>query len=186
MGRKSGRHESLPGLVRKVFGLDQATLGTYLRLSRVEMGHYESGRRELPEPLLTRLLPLILAAQAAKTEPRPPTEPPPTLAPPDPEPLRARVDYCQHRARLLRASLTKLTARQQAATRLQQALPALLAAAPDEAARRWLLRRQEQATADLDALEAARYHELRARLLGLEAEAAALVAALGEEGPVEG
>ncbi|MBD2715473.1 hypothetical protein KBK19_10540 [Microvirga sp. STR05] len=182
MGRKSGRHESLPGLVRKVFGLDQATLGTYLHLSRVEMGHCESGRRDLPGPLLVRLLPLILAAPAAKTEPRPLTEPLPTLSPPDPEPLWARLDECRHRAGQLRASLAKLVARQQAATRLQQALPALLAAAPDDAARRWLERRQEQAATDLDAWEAARYHQLRARLLGLEAEAAALADALGGEG----
>ncbi len=72
-----------------------------------------------------------------------------------------------------------LAAQLEYARRWQAALPTLLAQAQDERARTWLLRRQEQAAADLDADTAARYHLLRLRAEALEAEAAALAALLG-------
>jgi hypothetical protein len=103
-----------------------------------------------------------------------PAAPAAHLAPPAAAPLAARRDYCQHHAARLRRELAALTQTLDYAHRWQAALPALLAVAPDERARAWLLRRQEQAAADLGADTAARYHLLRLRAEALEAEAAGL------------
>ena len=174
MPRKSIPSTSLVQAVRRHFGLHQFELAAYLGVGRAMVGHLEAGRRPLPTPVLLRLAPLAsllppaeTIAEAAKPE----------LLPPAAAPLAARLDQCQHEAAHLRRTLSRMSQQLEHARRWQQALPALLAAA-DERARPWLLRRQEQATADLDAEASAGYHLLRLRAEALEAEAAALAALL--------
>lgn len=161
--------------VRRHFGLDQATLAAYLGMGAGMVGHLEAGRKALGLVATQRLLPLLHALPAPPDTPAAPPEADPTahLAPPDAAPLAARLDYCQHHAARLRRELKALETQLEYARRWQQALPALLAGA-DERARPWLLRRQAQATADLDGETAARYHLLRLRAEALETEAIAL------------
>jgi transcriptional regulator with XRE-family HTH domain len=156
--------------VRRYFGLDQATLATYLGVGVGMVGHIEAGRKVSSSQLLLRLRPLLQALPTSSV----PAAPAAHLAPPAAAPLAARRDYCQHHAARLRRELAALTQTLDYAHRWQAALPALLAVAPDERARAWLLRRQEQAAADLGADTAARYHLLRLRAEALEAEAAGL------------
>ena len=167
--------------VRRHFGLDQATLAAYLRMGAGMVGHLEAGRK-LPSLAATqRLLPLLQALPPPAAPPAP-EDPAAHLAPPDAAPLAARLDYCQHHAAQLRRELTAITQKIEVAQRWQQALPPLLAAAADAPARAWLLRRQEQAAADLDGETAARYHLLRLRAEALEAEAAGLATLLPPAG----
>jgi transcriptional regulator with XRE-family HTH domain len=172
--------------VRRYFGLHQFELAAYLGRSPELAKHQEAGRRRLGAATAQRLLPL-LQALPAPPEPAPaptatsaplPAAPAAGLALPAAAPLLARLDYCQHHARRLRRELSKLETTLEYARRWQAALPALLAQAPDERARQWLLRRQEQAAADLDAEASAAYHLLRLRAEALETEAAALAALL--------
>jgi hypothetical protein len=137
------------------------------------VGHLEAGRKTLSLPATQRLLPLLQALPAPPTPAAPEADPAAHLAPPDAAPLAARLAYCQHHTARLRRELAALAQTLAHARRWQQALPALLAQA-DERARAWLLRRQEQATADLDADTSARYHLLRLRLAALETEATGL------------
>jgi len=160
--------------VRRHFGLDQATLATYLGVGAGMVGHLEAGRKAPSLVATQRLLPLL---QATLVTPAAEADPAAHLAPPDVAPLAARLDYCQHHAARLRYELRAFTQQLVVASRWQAALPALLAGA-EERARPWLLRRQAQATADLDGETAARYHLLRLRAEALEAEAAALAALL--------
>jgi hypothetical protein len=138
------------------------------------VGHLEAGRKA-PSLLATqRLLPLLQALpDPAASATLPAADSAAHLAPPDAAPLAARLDYCQHHAARLRRELAALTRQLAVARRWQAALPTLLAQA-DERARPWLLRRQAQATADLDGDTAARYHLLRLRAEALETEATAL------------
>ncbi|AMR26835.1 hypothetical protein A0257_06745 [Hymenobacter psoromatis] len=178
MGRRSIPSNSLAATVRRYFGLTQTELGQLLHLTRGQVAHVEAGRHlfasttEQPLLALATLLPTASAL----------ADPAAHLAPPDAAPLAARLAYCQHHARQLRRQLKTLTQQLTIARRWQQALPPLLAAAPDAPARAWLLRRQEQATADLDGETAARYHLLRLRAEALEAEAAGLAALLPPAG----
>lgn len=158
--------------VRRYFGLDQATLAAYLGVGAGMVGHIEAGRKVASHTVLLRLTLLISQLSTADN-------PESALAPPSAAPLAARLDYCQHHAAKLRRELKALEKQVEHARRWQQALPALLAQA-DERARPWLLRRQEQAAADLDGETAARYHLLRLRAAALEAEATGLAALLGE------
>ena len=157
--------------VRRHFGLDQATLAAYLGVGAGMIGHLEAGRKPTSLTATQRLLPLLQAALA-------PTEasnnPAAHLAPPDPALLQVRLDYCQHHARKLQRELAALTQKLEIARRWQAALPGLLAGAADERARAWLLRRQEQAAADLDGETSARYHLLQLRVEALETEIQAL------------
>lgn len=177
MARPSRPAQTSFALVRDYFGLDQQTLAAGLGVAREQLAGYETGRRGHQAAVAQRLLPLL---QALPASPVPPADPAAALAPPAPAPLLARLDYCQHHAARLRRELSKLEKTLAHARRWQQALPALLATA-DERARPWLLRRQEQAAADLDADASAAYHLLRLRaeaLETLETEAAALAALL--------
>ncbi len=177
MGRRSIPSKSLAATVRRYFDLTQTELGQYLKLTRGQIAHVEAGRHlfasgtELPLFALAAHLP-------APTAPPDPDDPAAHLALPDAAPLQARLAQCQHQARQLRRELQALTQQLTIARRWQQALPPLLAQAPDAPARAWLLRRQEQAAADLDGETAARYHLLRLRLGALDAEATALAALL--------
>jgi len=180
MARPSHPAETPFALVREYFGLDQQTLAAGLGVGREQLANMEAGRRSPRAATTQRLLPLL---HALPTAPAPPADPAAGLAPPTPAPLLARLDYCQHHAARLRRELAKLEATLERARRWQQALPALLAQeAPDAPATRWLLRRQEQAAADLDAETSAHYHLLRLRAEALEAEAAALAALLPPAG----
>lgn len=158
--------------VRRHFGLDQATLATYLGMGAGMVGHLEAGRKPLSLVATQRLLPLLQALPAPDAPARP-DDPAAHLAPPDAAPLAARLAYCQHHAARLRRELTTLTQQLAIARRWQQALPALLAET-EARAHPWLLRRQEQAAADLDGEAAARYHLLRVRAEALESEAISL------------
>ena len=183
MPRRAKFSVALPAQVRRHFGLDQATLAAYLRMGAGMVGHVEAGRKPLSPVATQRLLPLLhalptpaappAAAEAAESD-----DPAAHLAPPDAAPLAARRAQCQHQARQLRRALAALAQEMEVARRWQQALPGLLATAADAPARAWLLRRQEQAAADLDGETAACYHLLRLRAGALEAEAAGLAALL--------
>lgn len=162
--------------VRRYFGLDQATLAAYLGVGAGMVGHIEAGRKVASHTVLLRLT-LLISQLSTADNPESALAAP--LAPPSAAPLAARLDYCQHHAAKLRRELKALEKQVEHARRWQQALPALLAQA-DERARPWLLRRQEQAAADLDGETAARYHLLRLRAAALEAEATGLAALLGE------
>lgn len=174
MGRRAIPSNTLAAALREQLGLTQAELGDFLGLTRGQVAHVEAGRH-LFAPASELLLLRLLHALPAPDTPAAPPEADPTahLAPPDAAPLAARLDYCQHHAARLRRELKALETQLEYARRWQQALPALLAGA-DERARPWLLRRQAQATADLDGETAARYHLLRLRAEALETEAIAL------------
>jgi len=178
MPRAALRSTSPLAAVRRYFGLHQFELAAYLGSSPELAKHQEAGRRSLGAATTQRLLPLL---QALPATPAPPAAPAAGLAPPAPEPLLARLDYCRHHAARLRRELGKLEKTLEYARRWQAALPALLAQA-DARAHPWLLRRQEQAAADLDAEASAAYHLLRLRAEALEAEAAALMALLPPAG----
>lgn len=184
MPRKSIPSTTLLQAVRRHFGLQQQEMATYLGVSEAMIGHIEAGRKGLPGAVLVRLTPLALHLPAALPPAPAPADGSSGFVSPAAGPLEARLDYCRHRATRLRRELRPLLHAAEVARRWQQALPALLAdAAPGSPAHRWLLRRQEQATADLDAEASARYHLLRLRAEALETEAAALAALLGL-GPV--
>ncbi|AMR25729.1 hypothetical protein A0257_00585 [Hymenobacter psoromatis] len=165
-------------MLRRHFGLPQDTLASFLRVTPAQLSRLEAGHRSLSAAVIARLLPLLHALPDPAAPPDA-EEPAAHLAPPAAAPLAARLDQCQHQARQLRRELAALTTMLTSARRWQQALPPLLATAEDERARAWLLRRQEQAAADLDSEAAARYHLLRLRLAALESESAGLAALLG-------
>jgi len=188
MPRRAHFSDTLPALVRRYFGLQQAELADYLGVSPELVKHLEAGRRSLSAVVLARLLPLARLVPATPLAPEAEAEAAPAPPPGQPAagPLAARLDYCQHHARRLRGALRPLLARATYAQRWQQALPTLLAEAPAadptapdpegraRRAREWL---QSQPTA-LSADELARYHLLRLQAEALEAEAAALAALL--------
>ena len=180
MGRRAKPSTSELAWVRRYFGLEQATLAAYLGVSPAQVGHLEAGRRFPSGQLLLALVPLIEQVRAPEPAAALPVAP---NAPPAPAPLEARRDYCHHHATRLRRELRPLLEAAEVARRWQRALPALLAAAPAGSPNHaWLLRRQQQAAADLDAEASARCHLLRLRAEMLEAEAAALAALLAGSG----
>ncbi len=170
MLRHSRHFNTFLGAVRHYFGLEQLTLAGYLGCSRELLANIEAGRRELTSVATLRLMPLLQLVRDPSTEPEDASL---SLAPPNADPLLARINYCRYHAGNLRYKLQALETRLEYARRWQRALPALLAG-PPERTRAWLLRRQEQAAADLDGVVAARYHLLRLRIEALETEAAAL------------
>ena len=179
MPRAALRSTSPLAVVRRYFGLHQFELAAYLGSSPELAKHQEAGRRTLGAATTQRLLPLLQALPAAPAPPL--ADPAAGLAPPAAAPLLARLDYCRHHAARLRRELGKLEKTLEHARRWQAALPALLAHAEADT-RPWLLRRQEQAAADLDAEASAAYHLLRLRAEALEVEAAALAALLPPAG----
>ena len=185
MARLSKFSSSPLALVRRYFGLDQQQLATYLGIGAAMVGHLEAGRRAVSSAVLLRLAPLAARLPPDAAVPFDQTTLPAGMAPPDPTPLLARLDYCRHHARRLRRQLRHLARPAAHAHRWQQALPRLLAAPPDPQeperaahVRAWLLRRQEQAAAALDGTASARHHLLRLQAEALETEAAALAALL--------
>ncbi len=182
MPRRSIPSNTLVAAVRRHFGLEQQELAAYLGVSRVLLANIEAGRRALTGRLLLRLAPLAALVPDA---PASPESAPPPAGPPAPAPLRARLDYCQQHARLLRRELRSLEQQLARARRWQQVLPGLLAAArvptptaDEDRARQWLLARHARTAPGLDADDTAHYHLLRLRTAALETEAAALTALL--------
>ena len=182
MPRRAKLSNTPSAQVRRYFGLDQATLAAYVGVGVGMVGHIEAGRKVGSSPILRRLLPLLQALPVPDVAPPAEENSAAHLAPPDAAPLAARLAQCQHQAAKLRRELQARHATLETARRWQQALPPLLAQAADERARAWLLRRQEQAAADLDGDTAARYHLLRLRLAALDTEAAGLAALLPPAG----
>ncbi len=178
MGRPAIPSTTITRAVRQHFNLTLEELASYLRVSMGLVSHLEAGRRSISPEITQRLLPLLQALPAPADPEAADAAPAAHLAPPDAAPLEARLAQCQHQARQLRRELQALTQQLTIARRWQQALPPLLAQAPDAPARAWLLRRQEQTAADLDGETAARYHLLRLRLGALDTEATALAALL--------
>ncbi len=187
--------DSVVAAVRAHFGLSQQDVAGWLGVSEVKVSHLEAGRRCINEATAEALAPLLRHLP-------PPGPAPATLrlasaavsvaqafAPPEPAPLEARIDYCQHTARRLRRLLRPLEAQATVAARWAAALPTLRAALPpdpgpkaepDAAAdwpawlgwfrHRWLDLRPTALRPDLSA----RYHLLRLQAEALEAEAAGL------------
>ncbi len=197
MPRRSASSTSLLAQVRQWFGLTQAELALYLGSSQTRLQALEAGPGRLGVPLVTALLPLARhlppppAAPGSAETLAPMAPPAPVAAPPaalSEAPDAAALDFrrrqCLAQATRLAAELAKLEAAATAAARWAAALPALLAEAPPpipgstpaEAAARegwrqgWLARRARPRPA----AEATRAALLRARLAGLQAEAAAL------------
>ncbi|MBO2008140.1 helix-turn-helix domain-containing protein [Hymenobacter negativus] len=179
MARKSIPSTTLVQTVRHYFGLQQSELAAYLGVTAAFIGHLEAGRKVLPSQVLLRLAPLA-AWLPAPDAPASPAAPVPEALP-DPEPLKARCDFCQYRAANLRRRLRPLEVHAAQARRWQQVLPALLAAA-DARTRPWLLRRQEQAARELGPEAVAERLVLRLQAEAFETEAAALATLLtGDE-----
>ncbi|AWM31604.1 helix-turn-helix domain-containing protein [Hymenobacter nivis] len=180
MARRAAYSSSPLAVLRRHFGLPQDTLAAFLRVAPAQLSRLEAGHRTLSAAVVERLLPLLqtLPDPAAPPAAAEADDPAAHLAPPDAAPLATRLAQCQHQARQLRRELAAITTKLETARRWQQALPPLLATAADAPARAWLLRRREQAAADLDGETAARYHLLRLRAGALEAEAAGLAALL--------
>lgn len=192
MPRITAPTRSLAAAVRAHFGLTQPELAAYLGLTRVQIGHAETGRRGLGTAALAGLLPLADCLPAAA----PPA--PPAFGTPDPGPLAARLDYCQHHAARLRRELRPLEAQATAAGHWEAALPAIRATLPPDLggaepparppgpARRaafatwfrwrWLALRPTALPPDLSAA----YHLRRLQAEAYETEAAALATLLNE------
>ncbi|GAA3941310.1 hypothetical protein GCM10022406_26540 [Hymenobacter algoricola] len=167
----------------------QDELALYAGVSPELIQAAESGRRSMSTPLLMAMLPLLQQLPEAAA---PASEPPivlPALAAGSPAPDAAALDFrrrqCQQQAGRLRTQADKLATRARAAERWAQVLPALLAAHPpptdpaDEyaAARHvWLMNWLPRRTRPLPTDDVTRWHLLQARIVALEAEAAALAA----------
>ena len=168
---------SLLAAVRAHFGWSQQTLAEGLGIRRVRVAEAERSTRQLPLAALPRLALLVSCLPVAA----PPAPPPP----PDPVALRRRQQQCQHLAAGVGRQLTDLEARAaQAAARLA-ALPTLVAA-PTGAALApvagpaWFRVQALEAETILAEAGPTAQALLRARRAGLEAEAAALGALMGE------
>ncbi|GAA4033926.1 hypothetical protein GCM10022409_17820 [Hymenobacter glaciei] len=191
---------SLETAVRARFGLSVRQLARYLGVSAGFVSHLETGRKQAPEALALRLLPL------ARLLPPPLGSGPPDDAPPAPgpdadpltqalalatpetatgawpAPVRRRVGACRLQALAVAQRLAGLQARTEALAHRRRGLARLAAAPvppdPAEAARyaRWLSELAEDlALAEPNPAAAATARQLlAARLAGLRAEVAAL------------
>ncbi|WP_400193945.1 hypothetical protein [Hymenobacter sp. B81] len=166
----------------------------WLGLTKAHVSHLSTGRRSLSPAAAQALAPLLRQLPLPGSEGDTPGLPPPlALAPPEADPLDARLRYCQYHARRLRRQLEPLEAQATAAARWVAALPAIRAALPPDPGpaaepdsaldwpawhnwfrHRWLERR----SAALPPVLSAQYHLLRLRAEALETEAAALRALL--------
>ncbi|WP_082116068.1 helix-turn-helix domain-containing protein [Hymenobacter terrenus] len=187
MPRRAVPSLSLVARVRAWFGLHQQELALYLGVSPALVQALENGRRSLSADVLQTLLPLATQLPAAPPAPEVAAEVLPPSAPdPDAGTLDFRRRVCLKQAARLRAQAAPLAQQAHRAERWAQALPALLEApdspniAADNATARaawradWLHRQARPLSAEA----ATRWHLLRARVVALEAEAAALAVAL--------
>ncbi|GAA3947619.1 helix-turn-helix transcriptional regulator [Hymenobacter algoricola] len=188
MARRAHYSSNLLAQVRRYFALHQQHLADLLGVSPGLIKHIEAGRRDISGAVLRGITPLALLVPEAGPYDATEFDDLPTAAP-APAELERRLRVCLHSAGQLRWKMRPLARRTRFAKRWQLVLPGLLAAAPaaaPEAApvprlRRWLLARQADAAADLDAYTSAQWHLLRVRAEALEAEAAALAALLPPE-----
>ncbi|WP_046244721.1 helix-turn-helix domain-containing protein [Hymenobacter terrenus] len=187
MSRRAVPSTSLVARVRAWFGLRQEQLALYLGVSPALVRALETGRRSLTADVLQALLPLVAHLPAAPPVPEVEAAPlPPGTLAPDAGALDFRRRVCLQQAARLRAQAAQLAQQARRAERWAQALPALLGApdspniAADNATARaawradWLHRQARP----LPAEATTRWHLLRARVIALEAEAAALALAL--------
>ncbi|WP_046247163.1 antitoxin Xre-like helix-turn-helix domain-containing protein [Hymenobacter terrenus] len=176
MPRSAFPSTRLPARVRAWFGLTQAELAMFLRVSPATAQHAESGRYRLTAAVHEALQPLAHHLPPPNALP----EADPALPPPDAAELAYRRLQCGGQSRRLQRELDRLEAQARYGARWATAAPALLAASPtgsDPAAvreRAWLQAWLAHRARPLTAAEAARVQLLRARLVGLAAELAAL------------
>ncbi|GAB3869971.1 hypothetical protein GCM10028824_17910 [Hymenobacter segetis] len=163
-------------------------MALYLGVSPELVGAIEAGRRNLTSDVLMALRPLLPHLPPADAPATPAAEVQPALPAPEAAELDFRRRVCAQQAAKLGRELAAIEARARVATRWAQALPALLQAAaetipaPDNPGRpAWLADWLTRQARPLPPEAATRAHLLRARLAGLAAETAALVAA--PEGP---
>ncbi|WP_046243369.1 helix-turn-helix domain-containing protein [Hymenobacter terrenus] len=176
--------------VRHYLGISQDELARYLGLSKSQVSRLETGLRSF-NPDVAEQVDALAQALPAVLPPANALPGPDDLAPPDPAPLEARLDYCRHHARRLRRALRPLVAQATHAAHWRVALPTLRAALPPDPGGneppahtgpgrwaaflvwyrwRWLAERPTALSPDLSA----RYHLLRLQAEALETEAAAL------------
>jgi len=194
MPRRSYPSSSLAFAVRAHLGLTQAELGRFIGVSREQIANHEAGRKDLSSAPRHRLWVL------ARLLPPPDGQGPPAPAftetedtPLDPAPLQARLRRCRFYLAKINYELGQLQrpseqhARRCWAVGVLQAAwapdaPPLLAyplATPDLVAdARWLVRLAGDVAAAPPPLTPAERTLRLARLRGLEAEVAALEAAL--------
>ena len=190
MARRSRPSTNVLARVRAWFGLDQEALALYLGASPALVGSIETGRRALTTEIFTALRPLVQHLPPAEA---PATAPVAALPPGPPGPDAAELDFrrrvCQQQAARLGRELAALEARARVAARWAQALPALRQAAaeaagppdpanPDRGA--WLADWLTRQARPLPPEAVTRWHLLRARVVALTAEAAALAEGAAE------
>ena len=186
MARRSRPSTNVLARVRAWFGLDQEALALYLEASPALVGSIETGRRALTTEIFTALRPLVQHLPPAEA---PATAPAAALPPGPPGPDAAELDFrrrvCQQQAARLGRELAALEARARVAARWAQALPDLRQAAaeadpanPDRGA--WLADWLTRQARPLPPEAVTRWHLLRARVVALTAEAAALAEGAAE------
>ena len=186
MARRSRPSTNVLARVRAWFGLDQEALALYLEASPALVGSIETGRRALTTEIFTALRPLVQHLPPAEA---PATAPVAALPPGTPGPDAAELDFrrrvCQQQAARLGRELAALEARARVAARWAQALPDLRQAAaeadpanPDRGA--WLADWLTRQARPLPPEAVTRWHLLRARVVALTAEAAALAEGAAE------
>jgi len=192
MPRRAPDSQNLIARLRAWFGLRQEDVAFYAGVSPELVQAAERGRRSLTRNLLLGLLPLLQQLPPPPEPPVPAPPAPPTLAPGTSAPDAATLDFrrrvCRQQAGRLRTQAGKLAARALVAEHWAQALPALLAAYPapvnptdpdDTLLHAGIIRRLHHHARPLPAEDVTRWHLLQARIVALEAEAAALDVALG-------
>ena len=192
MARRSRPSTNVLARVRAWFGLDQEALALYLEASPALVGSIETGRRALTTEIFTALRPLVQHLPPAEA---PATAPVAALPPGTPGPDAAELDFrrrvCQQQAARLGRELAALEARARVAARWAQALPDLRQAAaeadpanPDRGA--WLADWLTRQARPLPPEAVTRWHLLRARVVALTAEAAALAEGAAEAAAAAG
>ena len=192
MARRSRPSTNVLARVRAWFGLDQEALALYLGASPALVGSIETGRRALTAEIFTALRPLVQHLPPAEA---PATAPVAALPPGTPGPDAAELDFrrrvCQQQAARLGRELAALEARARVAARWAQALPDLRQAAaeadpanPDRGA--WLADWLTRQARPLPPEAVTRWHLLRARVVALTAEAAALAEGAAEAAAAAG
>ena len=189
MPRRALPPTNLLARTRAWFGLDQTALALYLGLSHGLVHSIEAGRRALTTEVFMALRPLVQHLPPAEAPVAPAAVLPPGTPGPDAAELDFRRRVCQQQAARLGRELAALEARARVAARWAQALPALRQATadapappdpanPDRGA--WLADWLTRQARPLPPAAVTRWHLLRARVVALAAEAAALAEGAAE------
>jgi len=190
------KHYLSPDDSRRVYGLTQQRLADWLGLSLSAVAMAEANRRGLAGGVAVSVQAVRLSVarlgevfnvpgELPRTLPAPPPLPPP---PPEADPLRQRLDGCQHRATNLRYELENMRRRAACYEARLVAAPALRAypgpVARPQLEQSWLYLFEAEA---LDALRdecgAGPQRLLSARLAGLDLEARLLTETLAALAP---